>query len=136
MSSRQSKTTTRDWWRDFFEPLLGEVMFASKVAPSNAEVDQIIRRAKAKPPMDVLDLACGIGRREPSGSRPLYEPFESAPRSPCRMAESRSMATAARRPTRCSFAEDLRIATRSGLSSRTMTRRSRISMRRREASTL
>jgi ubiquinone/menaquinone biosynthesis C-methylase UbiE len=37
-------------------------MFASKVARSSAEVDRIIRRAKAKPPMDVLDLACGIGR--------------------------------------------------------------------------
>ena len=62
MSSGLSKAAGKDWWRDFFEPLVGEVMFVSKIASSKAEVDQIARRAKAKPPMDVLDLACGIGR--------------------------------------------------------------------------
>jgi SAM-dependent methyltransferase len=52
----------KNWWRDFFEPLVGEVMFAPKIAESKTEVDQIIKRAKANPPKDVLDLACGIGR--------------------------------------------------------------------------
>jgi ubiquinone/menaquinone biosynthesis C-methylase UbiE len=62
MSSGLSKAAANDWWRDFFEPLLGEVMFASRIASSNAEVDQIIRRARIRPPAAVLDLACGIGR--------------------------------------------------------------------------
>jgi ubiquinone/menaquinone biosynthesis C-methylase UbiE len=62
MSSGLSKAVAKDWWRDFFEPLVGEVMFAPKIVASDAEVDQIIRRSKAKPPMAVLDLACGIGR--------------------------------------------------------------------------
>ena len=60
--SARSTAAVKNWWRDFFEPLVGEVMFVSKMASSNAEVDQIVRRAKIKPPMDVLDLACGIGR--------------------------------------------------------------------------
>ena len=60
--SAKLTVTAAHWWRDFFEPLVGEVMFASKISSSNAEVERIIARAKAKPPMDVLDLACGIGR--------------------------------------------------------------------------
>jgi SAM-dependent methyltransferase len=37
-------------------------MFAPKAGQSEREVDQIIKRAKAKPPLKVLDLACGTGR--------------------------------------------------------------------------
>jgi SAM-dependent methyltransferase len=52
----------KNWWRDFFVPVVGEVMFASKTGQSEREVDTVIRRSKAKPPLKVLDLACGTGR--------------------------------------------------------------------------
>jgi len=51
-----------DWWRSFFEPLVGEVMFVPKGKRSEAEVAQVIRQSKARAPLNVLDLACGVGR--------------------------------------------------------------------------
>ena len=62
MAATGLKPVPKNWWRDFFEPLVGEVMFAPKIASSQTEVDRIIKQMKAKPPTDVLDLACGIGR--------------------------------------------------------------------------
>lgn len=53
---------SNNWWRDFFEPIVGEVLFATKTAQAEAEVRQIVRRARAEPPAKVLDLACGTGR--------------------------------------------------------------------------
>jgi len=52
----------KDWWRGFFEPLVGEIMFAPKANVSKREVDEVSRRTKAKPPLKLLDLACGAGR--------------------------------------------------------------------------
>lgn len=65
MTRHRRKVTapvSKNWWRDFFEPIMGEVMFAPKAGASEPEVRQIIKRLKAKPPLAVLDLACGIGR--------------------------------------------------------------------------
>jgi SAM-dependent methyltransferase len=61
-ASARSLSATKNWWRDFFIPVIGEVMFAPKAGQSEIEVDQIIRRSKVSPPLAVLDLACGIGR--------------------------------------------------------------------------
>ena len=52
----------KNWWRDFFVPVVGEVMFAPKAGHSEREVHQVIKRSKARPPLKVLDLACGTGR--------------------------------------------------------------------------
>jgi ubiquinone/menaquinone biosynthesis C-methylase UbiE len=62
VGAKSSAAVPKNWWRDFFEPLVGEVIFTSKIALSKAEVDQIIKQTKAKASTDVLDLACGIGR--------------------------------------------------------------------------
>ena len=51
-----------DWWRDFFQPLVGEAMFAAKTEESRIEVDHIVARTGLAPPAEVLDLACGVGR--------------------------------------------------------------------------
>jgi SAM-dependent methyltransferase len=37
-------------------------MFAPRAARSEAEVAQVIRQSRARAPLDVLDLACGVGR--------------------------------------------------------------------------
>ena len=52
----------KNWWRNFFEPLVGEVMLAPRAGMAGREVDRIIKRSKARPPLQVLDLACGTGR--------------------------------------------------------------------------
>jgi ubiquinone/menaquinone biosynthesis C-methylase UbiE len=53
----------KNWWRGFFDSVMGELLFpSSKIAQSASEVDHVIKQTKAKPPLDVLDLACGIGR--------------------------------------------------------------------------
>jgi len=52
----------KDWWRSFFDPLIGEVMFVPKGRQSDREVEQVIRRSRTKAPRSVLDLACGVGR--------------------------------------------------------------------------
>jgi SAM-dependent methyltransferase len=52
----------KEWWRDFFKPVVGEVMFNPKVGRSEAEVRQVIKQSKIRAPLDVLDLACGVGR--------------------------------------------------------------------------
>jgi ubiquinone/menaquinone biosynthesis C-methylase UbiE len=55
-------TGAKDWWRDFFQPITGEVMFESKAGTTEAEVARVLRRTKVRPPADLLDLACGTGR--------------------------------------------------------------------------
>ena len=63
MAATSSRPVPKNWWRDFFDPVMGEVLFpSSKIAQSGGEVDQVVKQTKAKPPLDVLDLACGIGR--------------------------------------------------------------------------
>ena len=52
----------KEWWRDFFKPVVGEVMFNPKAGRSEAEVRQVIKHSKIRAPLDVLDLACGVGR--------------------------------------------------------------------------
>jgi len=63
-SQRSGKpaTVAKDWWRDFFEPIVGEVMFTPKARDSATDVAQILKRTKAKAPLKILDLACGTGR--------------------------------------------------------------------------
>ena len=62
MATKAAAPVAKNWWRDFFVPAVGEIMFAPKVGQSETEVEQVIRRSRAKPPLPVLDLACGIGR--------------------------------------------------------------------------
>jgi ubiquinone/menaquinone biosynthesis C-methylase UbiE len=50
------------WWRHFFQPITAEVMFVPKAEQTELEVEQVLRQSKAKPPLQVLDLACGVGR--------------------------------------------------------------------------
>jgi SAM-dependent methyltransferase len=51
-----------DWWRDFFNPIVGQVMFTAKAGQAESEVRQVVRQTRIKPPLKVLDLACGTGR--------------------------------------------------------------------------
>jgi len=62
MASSKQQGAAPDWWRGFFEPLVGEVMFVPRAGRSEAEVAQVIRQSKARAPLNVLDLACGAGR--------------------------------------------------------------------------
>ena len=55
-------SVSKNWWRDFFVPVVGEVMFAPKAGKSEREVDHVVKRSRARPPLKVLDLACGTGR--------------------------------------------------------------------------
>ncbi len=52
----------KEWWKDFFGPLAGEIMFTPKAKVSKNEVEQVIKRTKTPKRARVLDLACGIGR--------------------------------------------------------------------------
>jgi len=52
----------KDWWRTFFGPLAGLVMFEPRAERSEREVEIILRRVRARPGARVLDLACGTGR--------------------------------------------------------------------------
>ncbi len=51
----------KEWWRDFFIPVIGEIMFSSKENQSKAEVEQVLKQVNLKSGK-VLDLACGVGR--------------------------------------------------------------------------
>jgi ubiquinone/menaquinone biosynthesis C-methylase UbiE len=51
-----------EWWEAFFQPITGEVMFGTKTGNTEAEIAQVLRRTRVRPPAEVLDLACGIGR--------------------------------------------------------------------------
>lgn len=55
-------SASRDWWRDFFAPIVADVLFSGKAKQSDREVRHVIAQSKAKPPLRVLDLACGVGR--------------------------------------------------------------------------
>lgn len=59
---RVDAPVAKNWWRDFFEPLVGEIMLTPRAGMAGREVDRIIKRSKAIPPLQVLDLACGTGR--------------------------------------------------------------------------
>jgi len=52
---------------------MGEVMFAPKAGAAAREVRQIVKKLKAKPPLAVLDLACGIGRHSLAFAARGYE---------------------------------------------------------------
>jgi SAM-dependent methyltransferase len=60
--SAKSASAPKNWWRNFFEPVVGEVLFTPKAGQSAIEVEQVIKRSKVRPPLKVLDLACGTGR--------------------------------------------------------------------------
>jgi ubiquinone/menaquinone biosynthesis C-methylase UbiE len=51
-----------EWWRKFFQPITAEVMFVAMAGLTELEVEQVLRQSKAKPPLQLLDLACGVGR--------------------------------------------------------------------------
>jgi hypothetical protein len=36
----------KEWWRDFFIPVTGEIMFSSRVDQSKIEVAEVIRQTK------------------------------------------------------------------------------------------
>jgi ubiquinone/menaquinone biosynthesis C-methylase UbiE len=56
------ETALRDCWRDFFKPIVGQVLFVPKVQQSEIEVEHVIKRSQVKASLNVLDLACGVGR--------------------------------------------------------------------------
>jgi SAM-dependent methyltransferase len=55
-------TASKEWWRSFFGPLAGLVMFVPRAARSEREVDIVLRRARVRRGARILDLACGTGR--------------------------------------------------------------------------
>lgn len=61
-TSRYRPSDTKEWWRHFFQPIAAEIMFAPKAGEAEKEVAQVVKQTKAKGPLDVLDLACGVGR--------------------------------------------------------------------------
>jgi ubiquinone/menaquinone biosynthesis C-methylase UbiE len=61
-SSPSLAPSRKNWWRGFFEPIVGEIMFAPKANVSEREVREVVKHTKAKPPLKLLDLACGTGR--------------------------------------------------------------------------
>lgn len=58
----KSKRVSRTWWRGFFSPLAGEIMFAPRSSVTEKEVAQVLKATRTRPPSHVLDLACGVGR--------------------------------------------------------------------------
>jgi D-alanine-D-alanine ligase len=52
----------KEWWRNFFTPITGEIMFSTRVQLSKPEVEQILKKTRISEGSDILDLACGIGR--------------------------------------------------------------------------
>lgn len=58
MSARAPK----DWWKSFFGPLAGLVMFAPLAQRSEREADIVLRRTRTRQGARVLDLGCGTGR--------------------------------------------------------------------------
>ena len=56
------KAAPHEWWRTFFTPVVGEIMFVPKGAVTDVEVAQVIKQSKARNSGAVLDLACGVGR--------------------------------------------------------------------------
>lgn len=53
----------KDWWKSFFTGATGRLMFDEvRWARAKPEIDLLVRKAKLKPGMRVLDLACGTGR--------------------------------------------------------------------------
>jgi len=52
----------KDWWKTFFAPLAGQVMFEPRDRRSPFEVDVVLRRSRTKRGARVLDVACGTGR--------------------------------------------------------------------------
>src|SRR5262245_21780318 len=60
---RRRGGTPKEWWRRFFTPITGEVLFVPKTPKTTAaEVAEVIRQSKARAPLAVLDLGCGTGR--------------------------------------------------------------------------
>ncbi len=53
----------KDWWKDFFKPVTGEVMFKSRAGkPTRLEVEEVLKQLRIKHPLKILDLCCGEGR--------------------------------------------------------------------------
>lgn len=52
----------KEWWKDFFVPVIGEIMFQPRAGQSQLEVDEILRNTKIQKQSKILDLACGVGR--------------------------------------------------------------------------
>jgi SAM-dependent methyltransferase len=61
-NSAAGESALKEWWRDFFKPIVGEMLAAWKGEQSEIEVVQVIKKSKAKAPNNLLDLACGVGR--------------------------------------------------------------------------
>ncbi len=63
----------KDWWKDFFIPVTGEIMFGPRAAVSKIEVEQVIKRTGILKNSKILDLACGIGRHSIEFAKKTYE---------------------------------------------------------------
>jgi SAM-dependent methyltransferase len=59
----KSPRRRKEWWRSFFGPLAGEVMFDPKMGKTTeTEIDAILARVALRPRAAVLDVPCGAGR--------------------------------------------------------------------------
>ena len=67
------KVNAKDWWRSFFVPLAGMVMFEPRAHRSTFEVDIVLRRTRTKPGARVLDVACGTGRHTKNFAQRGYD---------------------------------------------------------------
>ena len=52
----------KNWWKSFFGPAAGVVMFGPRAARSGREADIVLGRSRTKPGARILDLGCGVGR--------------------------------------------------------------------------
>ena len=53
----------KDWWKTFFKPITGEIMFKSREGKTaKQEVKQILSQIDAHGKLKILDLCCGEGR--------------------------------------------------------------------------
>lgn len=52
----------KEWWKNFFTPITGEIMFSTRAELSQPEVEQILKMTQLAKESDILDLACGTGR--------------------------------------------------------------------------
>ena len=57
------KTAQKNWWKSFFKPITGEIMFRSREGKQTIqEANEVLRQSGLEGPLRILDLACGEGR--------------------------------------------------------------------------
>jgi ubiquinone/menaquinone biosynthesis C-methylase UbiE len=102
----------KNWWRSFFSPLAGKVMFEPRMDRSGAEVDAVLRRTRTRPGASILDLACGTGRHTLIFAQKGYDVVGLDYSQPY-LREAREKLRNSKRGIRCRFVRgDMRYASR------------------------